>query len=330
MKIMKEPAQPPVYTEIEQDHCSARYYQTHAKKKKGTMLLFHGANQLGNTDPRYHSLVNAIDAIGYDCLILNLQAFIDVRIPVQKDYDSIVHFLNEVLGKKIDVHGRLSFIGPSTSCLYMVKIATHQDLKHDVDSLCFISPYYNPKDSFKELLISPRSFYAQLVVLRGLLHLELEAESSSGVSDELLMFNRAIQYCCELDEEQENIKDLVIDFILKESPQSQRIVHLIKKLGAQDFLDEDLQPFLNQMTELMDYQADLSSLNSKITLIHAYTDPIFSPENSFILAKDLKHHGINHQMTITKMLAHADVVKENVIKETWNIIQGLNHFFKIK
>ncbi len=148
IKIAQKVTKPPSYTTFEYEGCSANYYCQNKKKcSKGLMIIFIGVNQLGNTDPRYERLINGLISIGYNCLILQLQPFVDIIAPVQKDFDLVTTFLNYVLTSKMDTENTISFIGPSTSCLYMIKVGTSELLKNKIRSMCFISPFSDPLSS---------------------------------------------------------------------------------------------------------------------------------------------------------------------------------------
>nr|HAT8714238.1 hypothetical protein [Legionella jordanis] len=324
-KLTRQTKSSPSFTTVDFQGCSANYFANNRKKKKGLMVVFHGANQQGNADQRYYGFVNGLTAIGYDCLLLQLQAQIELRPPRQEDYDAVTNYLNH-FAETINNYKNVSYIGPSTSCLYMSKVAANPGLKRKVDSLCFISPYFDPGTHFRELLETPRSFYAQLVMLKMMLFSEFEQQPSKHFGEELLLFNRAIDYCLKNKFEASDSHH-ILNFIAKESPKSKRLLKFIQNLGKTGFIDEELQSSFNDIVNKSKYDDCLSKIQSKITLIHAYTDPIFSPENSCLLAEELTHRRIDNHLAITKMIAHADLVTKNIVKESIGIVKALNHFF---
>ena len=73
------------------------------------------------------------------------------------------------------------------------------------------------------------------------------------------------------------------------------------------------------------YTDCLPQVQSKITLIHAYTDTVFSPMCSTQLANMLTQYNINNHVAITKIFDHADLIPKNLPKEFFIILKALNH-----
>lgn len=298
------------------------YYPSPNRKKNDIVVFFHGVNQLGNQDPRIFPLVRGLNLIGYDCIIPQLDAYIDIRVPTESDYFKIVDLLNNCIAN----NARLMFIGASTSCLYMVKIAAHEKLNIKINSMCFISPYFNTENSFKELLISNRSVYGQLVLLKFILHQKSLCETSDRLTADMELLNQAIKFCYE-QKYTSNLKQSIVDYISNMSPDNKELIDLVTSSGSTNFIGDKVAPFFQKVIDLSEYKDELAMIKSKITLIHAKNDPIFSPENTTLLANHLIYVNINHQLCITSLLDHADIIKKNIIRESWKLLNIFNHFF---
>ncbi|WP_040916604.1 hypothetical protein, partial [Legionella tunisiensis] len=104
-------------------------------------------------------------------------------------------FLDHLLMTTTEMNGHYSFLGPSTACLFMSKLASKEQLKPKIKSLCLISPYFSAQHSFGEILESPKSFYAQLVLLKMLLHSQYAHEKNESIMGDINILNQAISFC---------------------------------------------------------------------------------------------------------------------------------------
>lgn len=325
IKLSRKSEQPRSYIPLEFENCSARFYEHTGRNKKGLMVIFHGGNRLGNADPRYLNLIQALDSLGYDCLAPQIEAFVLPRISVPEDFDQISKFLSYLLANKIDALDNISFIGASTACLYMIKVATNIHMSKQIKSICLISPYYNPQVSLRAIMETPKDAYAQLIILRLVLYSKNEFAPDAHSKRELMLLDRVINYYFE--QKKTKITEDIYHFISKESSQDKRLLELIKKMGTPDFITDESYPFLNEVINQSEYSECLPHLKSKITLVHSYSDAIFLPENSSQLSNALSQYNINNHLVITKMLDHANLVNKHVIRESILLIKAFAHFF---
>ncbi|MDI9818569.1 MULTISPECIES: hypothetical protein [unclassified Legionella] len=301
------------------------YSQNNTRKNQGVVVIFHGLNQQGNKDSRLLSLVNSLTNIGFNCLLPQLNAYTEIRLPSEEEFDDLVVFMEYLFNNKIESNNRILFLGPSVSCLFMAKIASKTKLKNEIKSLCLISPYFSAEDSFKEILESPKNFYAQLVTLKLLLHSKYLQDNNEKSIIDMQILNKAINLCF-LKKSEPEIKNKIIDFVADNSSKNGILPDYINRLGRSGFITKDIEPFFQEMTQKAYYSESIIKINAKITLIHSLNDTIFSPVNSIQLAEHLRKNNIKCHMLITSLLEHADISLKKIIREFPRVIKSLNYF----
>lgn len=311
-----------IYNNLEADF----YPQSDRLSHRGMIIVFHGLNQQGNKDTRILKLANSLVRIGFSCLVPKLNAYTEIRLPCEEDFDALSIFLEHLLNHQIETNNRILFLGPSVSCLFIAKIASKANLRNKIESLCLISPYFSAEHSFKEILESPKDFYAQLVILKLLLYSQFLQEKDKNLAVDMQLLNETINLCF-LKKSEPATKDKAIKFIMENCTKKCMLPHFINRLGHPGFITEEIEPFFQDVTQKAYYKECLPQINAAVTLIHSLNDTIFSPINSIQLAEQLSKNNINHHMVITRLLEHADIKVKNIIKELVPIIKSLNHFF---
>lgn len=311
------------YEQLETDF----YSQKGQQSTRGVIVVFHGLNPEGNKDIRILKLVSALVAIGFTCLVPRIPAYVELRSTDEYDFDSFASFLDHLLITTTEMNGYYSFLGPSTSCLFMSKLASKEQLKSKIKSLCLISPYFSAQNSFGEILESPKSFYAQLVMLKMLLHSQYTHEKDETILGDINLLNQAIAFCFQ-NKKEEEIKTDVLKFINRESPRESTLYSLIMLLGKKGFITDAMKPFFLDISQRAQYEEHITKIDASVTLIHSLNDEIFSPQNSVDLAQHLDKNQIKNSLLITKLLEHADLRFKSIIKEAMPIINSLNYFFR--
>lgn len=309
----------------EYNGCSADFYATNPKKKKGLVVLFHGANQMGNKDLRFQPLINALLNRGYDCLMPQLSACASIHPVTSDDVNEEVELLNYLFENKLDTNGKLILIGFSVAAYFTIRTAAHQKLKEPVQSICLFSSYFNTS-SFRELLEEKREFYAQLVTLKLILMYANELQITQISDRDFLIFNQVIAFC-DLHSHEPNIHELVLQFLDSKEPECKELGTWISQLGTPHFLNEQLYPAFTALATGISYQEELTKIKCKIGIIHSYNDSVFSAENSRELANFLNAHHMKNRLCITKLLEHVKIVPSQLLKESVNLIKELNYIF---
>lgn len=309
------------------DQLEADFYsQPDQKLRRGTIVVFHGLNQEGNNDARILKLVGALVAIGFTCLVPRIPAYVELRSTTEYDFDSLTRFLDHLSITTTEINGYYSFLGPSTSCLFMSKLASKEPLKPKIKSLCLISPYFSAQNSFAEILESPKSFYAQLVLLKMLLHSQYMHEKNESTGDDINLLNQAITFCFQ-NKKEEEIRLDVLKFINRESSRRSTLYSLVRLLGKKGFITDSIRPFFLDISQRAQYEDHITKIDANVTIIHSLHDDIFSPKNSVDLSQHLNKYQIKNSLLITKLLEHADLKFKNILKEAKPIINSLNYFF---
>lgn len=308
-----------------------QYANTHADfylaklpdPQAGTIILFHGLNLLGNQDPRIIKLAGALNQIGFHCLVPQLNPFMQFRIPNDKEVNEIGDCLHHFLLQEQDRDKTISFIGPSTSCLYMGKLNTYTELRNKIKSMCFISPYFSPAQSFKEVVETPKSFYAQILFLKMLIEGRYLKEKNLRDLKDLQLLEQAIPLVDSLKAELYT-KEYLLNYCSKESALPQ----LLATIGTTGFITDEMKPFFIELAEKADYAQHITQCTSKISIIHSQNDSIFLPWNSLSLSHHLNKHHVTNQLLITTLLDHADINFKSLVREALPILNAFNAFFK--
>ena len=328
LEIIKSNTQPLPSKSLKIDGQEADFYQTEKLNKKNrTIVFFHGYNQLGNKDQRIVKIAGAFTAIGFDCLVPKIPCYTEIRIPQEPDFHLLSSFLNYLLVEKLITNNPLLFIGPSTSCLALLKVAGTDELRAKVKSICLISPYFNSKRNHKNLLEKPRNLYGQLVSLKLILYSQFLHEKSASLRYDLHVLNKAINLCY-LKKNERNIDRHITEFISSELHTNSQLLELINNLGKPGFITDKLHPFLIDISGMSTYQNCLEKVDAKIAIIHSSNDDIFPPRESILLSKLLNKKNMNHRLVITSLLEHADINLKNIIKELIPMVKAFNYFFK--
>ena len=328
LELIKDKMQPIPSKLLKFDGQEADFYSTEKKNKKNrTIVFFHGYNQLGNKDPRIVKIAGAFMAIGFDCLVPKIPCYTEIRTPEEPDIHLLSSFLDYLLLEKLVTDNPLLFIGPSTSCFAVLKVAGSDNLRTKVKSICLISPYFNSKRNHRNLLEHRRDLYAQLVSLKLVLYSQFLHEKNASLRYDLHVLNKAI-HLCYLKKSEKNIDGQIIEFLSSELHENSQLLELINSLGKPGFITDKFHPFLIDVSSMSTYQNLLEKIDAKIAIIHSLNDGIFPPEESVLLSKLLTKKNINHRLVITSLLEHADINLKNIIKELIPMVKAFNYFFK--
>jgi hypothetical protein len=309
---------------IHHQNVSAKYYKSTSKSKR-LVVLFHGGVIKGYLDPRMDVVVSGFLQAGYDCLYPNLNAFSNLRLPYQSDFDELVSFLNDFIEDKSHVYERVSFFGISTGCIYMIRVNTHPLMICPVDNIAMIGPYYDSTLCFKHLLEEPLNFYAQLLVLRLILCSENQLETNLERQKNLDLFYDAIEYA--FNDTDDSALERIIDYIQQHSDKNNRLIKLIQRLGKPGFIDEEIIASFNNFEIAVNYNDYIKHITAKVIIVHDIADNMFKSQSSQRLSQELSRCGVANKLLISKSLNHVMPSYLKMIREFSHFLKILDSFF---
>lgn len=297
-----------------------------ASRCRGVILTINGLAPLGNKDPRFQRLNQAMAGIGYRVISPFMQDLCNYRIGVQ-NVRQVRSFIEAAQNKQdLCPDGHVSIFAPSFAGTVSLIAAADPAVRQGVDAICALGSFASAPNVIEKLFVdSDVDEYGRLILLLNYLHLsighnpQLERALKIAIEDSYFHYREPELPSC--------LKRMTpSDRKLFESIRSSVAVrrfhwNVIEKQGRVRGHSPDDLSVANSSV--------IQNLKAAVTLIHGQDDRVVPASESRQLHRMLKDSGRDVRLTITPLLSHGDQTSVlGSIHHVPGLLAGFGHFFR--
>lgn len=295
------------------------YEPKQSKNYRGTILVLHGMNCLGNKDPRLMTFCRAAALHHFRVVMPTYEIVTKHHV----DVCSITEFGDTICAlaknKELTPKGKIGIFTASFSGSLSIRAANHPNVAPYVSSWASLGICYHPKSTFRNILAERTDdYYAKCISIKNLLRIKnelspyLEKGLDAMIADAFDCKKRTHLDAC----------------IATLSPEEGQ--HLEKIYAS---LGEDVSPLyeahIQRMHEVFMTESNLKELKCFVTLIHSKGDTVLHTIESEMLYKQLQKDKVKSRLLITSLLDHADLnLSIRYLPEVIKAIHAMHGFLK--
>lgn len=286
---------------------------------RGTILVLHGMNCLGNKDPRLMTFCRA--AALHDFRVV--MPTYDVVTKHIVDVRSITEFGDTICAlarnKELTPKGKVGIFTASFSGSLSLRAANRPEVAPYVSSWASLGICYHPKSTFRNILAEKTDdYYAKCISIKNLLRIknELPFYLEKGL-DAMI----ADAFVCEK-------KTRLDECIATLSPEEgQRLEKIYASLGKD--ISSLYETHIQRMHEVFTPDDEFKELKCFVTLIHSKGDAVLHTIESEMLYERLQKDKVKSRLLITSLLDHADLnLSVKYLPEIIKAIRAMHGFLK--